>query len=62
MTAEQLAQLRVRMLAHDVVDGRAVVTLTARELQELLDHIAELELRPKPVASFPPSPSEPESR
>lgn len=44
MTPEQLKKLRNRMLKHKVKDDKAVVELTAKELQELLDYISELEL------------------
>jgi len=37
MTRKKLAELRQRMLRHTEVEGTAVVILTAKELQELLD-------------------------
>lgn len=44
ITPEQLKELRKRMLKHKVKDDKAVVELSAKELQELLDYISELEL------------------
>jgi hypothetical protein len=42
MTREKLTELRERMKNHKVVNDTAVVELTAKELQELLDWIDAL--------------------
>lgn len=43
MTKDKLNKLRDRMMSHDVKDDTAIVELTARELQELLDYIDDLQ-------------------
>lgn len=40
ISKEKLKELRQRMMKHDVKDGKAIVIVSARELQELID-IAE---------------------
>lgn len=41
ISKEKLDDLRQRMIHHTTVNGVAVVILTARELQELLDAVRE---------------------
>jgi hypothetical protein len=41
MSRDKIKELRQRMLEHKVVDDKAVVEITARELQELLDMAEE---------------------
>lgn len=50
MTRKQLAALRARMHSHTVVNDIAIVAITARELQELLDFCDETLNRVCPVS------------
>ena len=45
MTKAKLKELRDRMIHHSVVNETAVVVLTARELEELLDTVEKKERR-----------------
>jgi hypothetical protein len=44
MTRAKLVELRQRMMNHDVEDDTAIVKLTAKELDELLDYVQKLEV------------------
>lgn len=41
MTKHQIKELRQRMLEHKIVDDKAVVEVSAKDLQELLDMAEE---------------------
>lgn len=56
MTREKLQDLRHRMMHHTVICDTAVVILTAKELQELIDtaeKLIELKAQLKEEAEFP---------